>query len=164
MPTSTATLHLMCGKIASGKSTLTAKLGGGSNTIVLAEDEWLVRLFPDQIKAIPDYVSCAERLRTALQPHIVALLRMGVSVVLDFPANTMATRYWMRTLIEESGANHTLHYLDVPDAVCKARLQARNAAGKHFFFASDAEFDLITSYFVAPHDSEGFNVLRHTPD
>ena len=57
-------------------------------------------------------------------------------------------------------ADHCLHFLDVPDEVCKARLRARNAAGTHDFAASDAEFDLITSYFVPPSEAEGFRIVR----
>ncbi|WP_439521227.1 AAA family ATPase [Marivita sp.] len=37
----TPTLHLLCGKIASGKSTLTVQLSRTAGTIVIAEDEWL---------------------------------------------------------------------------------------------------------------------------
>jgi hypothetical protein len=81
-----------------------------------------------------------------------------LSVVLDFPANTPASRQWMRSLFERAGADHRLHFLDVPDEVCKARLRARNAAGTHAFNASDAEFDLFTRYFVPPSADEGFAV------
>lgn len=156
-----ATLHLMCGKIGAGKSTLATRLATTPNTILVSEDHWLSRLYPDEIIALPDYVRCASRLRAAIGPHVESLLRIGVSVVLDFQANTVAARKWMQTLFEHAAAAHQLHFLDVPDAVCKARLRVRNAAGNHEFAASDAEFDLITSYFV-PHDEvEGFNVLHY---
>ena len=95
--------------------------------------------------------------------HIVQVLRQGVSVVLDFPANTPASRQWMRGLFERAGVGHRLHFLDVPDDVCKARLRARNAAGTHAFNASDAEFDLFTSYFVPPSPAEGFRIEAHGP-
>ena len=44
---------------------------------------------------------------------------------------------------------------------CRARLRARNASGTHDYAASDAEFDLITSHFVAPTPEEGFTVIVH---
>jgi hypothetical protein len=34
----------------------------------------------------------------------------------------------MRGIFEAAGAAHQLHFLDVPDAVCKQRLRARNAS------------------------------------
>ena len=88
--------------------------------------------------------------------HIKALLRAGLSVVLDFLANTVANRQWMRGLFEKAGAGHRLHFIDVPDAVCKTRLRQRNAAGTHEFTVSDAEFDEITGYLVPPSADEGF--------
>ena len=155
------TLHLMCGKIAAGKSTLTAALGARPNTIVVAEDEWLARLYPGEQNSLDDYIRNSTRLRGAMAPHLVALLRGGLSVVLDFPANTLVSRAWMRTLIEEAGVAHRLHWLDASDETCKARLRQRNASGEHAFQVSDEIFDLFTSHFVPPEADEGFNVVRH---
>ena len=157
---SQATLHMLCGKMAAGKSTLTAELSRMPSTVVISEDFWLRRLFGPEMKDVADYVRYSRRLREAVAPHVQELLRIGVSVVLDFPANTLATRAWMRTLFDVAEADHCLHFLDVPDEVCKARLRARNAAGTHDFAASDAEFDLITSHFVPPSEAEGFKVVR----
>ncbi|KDP84597.1 cell division protein ZipA [Cupriavidus sp. SK-3] len=156
-----ATLYMVCGKIGAGKSTLANQLAARPETVLISEDDWLSRLYPGEIRAISDYVRCAGRLRDAMAGHIEALLLAGMSVVLDFPANTPASRSWARALFEQTGGSHQLHYLDVPDAVCKARLRARNASGTHAFETSDAQFDEITRYFVAPSDSEGFHVIRH---
>jgi hypothetical protein len=69
----------------------------------------------------------------------------------------------MRSLIDQSGAAHELHLLDVPDAICKQRLQKRNAAGEHPFQVTEAEYELFTRYFVPPAPSEGFTVVEHQP-
>ena len=157
------TLHLLCGKIAAGKSTLTAKLGAAPQTIVMSEDDWLSRLYPDEMTAFADYVRYAARLRQVVGPHVVRLLEAGVSVVLDFPANTRASRAWMRSIVDEAGAAHSLHYLDVPDEVCRDRLRMRNASGRHPYTVSDDVFDRITGLFVPPGHDEGFNVIVHGP-
>ncbi len=159
MAPSAVTLHMMCGKIAAGKSTLSAKLGKSKNTIVICEDRWIDQLYPSEIKTVQDYFPRSERLRGTLTPHIVQLLRAGVSVVLDFHANTVRSRRWMRGLFEESKASHQLHFLDVPDEVCRARLHARKASG--MAAVTDAEFDYVASFFVPPDASEGFNVIRY---
>jgi predicted kinase len=154
-------LHLMCGKIAAGKSTLAARIAEAPGTILLSEDRLLADLYPGEIETLPDYVRCAGRLRAAIAPHIEALLRAGLSVVLDFQANTLATRGWSRSLFEGAGADHQLHYLRMDDETCKARLRARNAAGTHDYAASDADYDLFTSYFVEPGEAEGFHIVVH---
>lgn len=154
------TLHLVCGKIASGKSTLTQRLAGLPATVLISEDEWLSQIFPKEIVTLHDYVRCSTRLRSVMGPHVEHLLRTGISVVLDFPANTLETRRWMRSIFEKAGSAHCLHFLDVSDEKCKERLRRRNNEGGHRFTTSEAEFDLITSYFVAPTSEEGFNVRR----
>ena len=161
MSPSSATLHMMCGKIAAGKTTLSARLGEANNTIVISEDRWVEELYPAEVKSLPDYFLRSARLRATLKPHIVDLLRVGVSVVLDFHANTVASRLWMRTLFEEGRASHQLHFLDVPDEVCRARMHARSAARADDYALSDAEFDHVTRFFVPPGPREGFNVIRH---
>jgi predicted kinase len=161
MPASKPTLYLLCGKIAAGKSTLAASLAARPATVVISEDHWSSRLFPGELKTIEDYSRCSGRLRDAMGPHVVALLKAGLSVVLDFPANTVALRRWMRTLFEEANAAHELHHLDVPDGSCKRRLRERNAAGEHAFQASEAEYEIFTSYFAPPSPDEGFNVVVH---
>ncbi|QPG28903.1 ATP-binding protein [Pantoea sp. SM3640] len=162
MTSAPATLHLLCGKIASGKSTLAAELGALPGCVVISEDEWLAALWQDEMHSVADYVRVAEKLRKAMTPHLVALLNAGVSVVLDFPANTRANRDWMRSVIEASSADHRLHYLDVPDALCKSRLHARNQGGEHAFAATDEQFALITRYFEPPQEEEGFHLVRHS--
>lgn len=157
------TLYLLCGKIAAGKSTLARGLAARPATLLISEDHWTSHLFADELRTIDDYTRLSARLRAAMGPHIVAILRQGLSIVLDFQANTVNVRNWMRSLIIESGAAHELHLLDVPDTICKQRLRERNAGGEHPWQVSEAEYDLFTSYFVPPGPTEGFNVIVHTP-
>ncbi|GBU14199.1 cell division protein ZipA [Enterobacterales bacterium] len=157
------TLHMLCGKIASGKSTLSAELAAHSMTVIISEDQWLARLYAGELNHVADYVRCSAKLREAMAPHLIALLQAGMSVVLDFPANTLANRQWMKGIVEQSGANNSLYFLDVADDVCKARLRARNQAGEHDFSATDQQFDFITSFFVPPTEAEGFNIVVMTP-
>jgi predicted kinase len=161
MPPLPPTLHLLCGKAASGKSTLTAELGRLGGTVVIAEDDWLNALFSSEMSSLSDYVRCMTKLRTIMGPHVTSLLNAGVSVVLDFQANTLASRDWMRNILEETGAAHQLHLLDVPDEVCIARLRARNAQGDHPFASTEEQFRQLSKHFIAPSANEGFNVVLH---
>ena len=155
------TLHLVGGKIAAGKSTVCASLAGRPGTVLIGQDQWLSRLYPDEIRSIPDMITYSARLRHAIGGHVADLLRAGLSVVLDFPANRVDWRRWMLDVAEEAGAPHILHYLDVPDEVCRERLRARNAGGAHEYVVSDAEFETIVSRVQPPEESEGLNVLPY---
>ncbi|WP_347566923.1 ATP-binding protein [Mesorhizobium sp. WSM4906] len=137
------------------------RLAARPATLLISEDHWTSALFAEALKTIDDYAECSARLRTAMGPHVVDILRHGLSVVLDFPANTVAYRRWMRSLADSAGVLHELHYLDIPDAICRQRLQERNAGRTHQFQVSEAEYDLFSSYFVPPGPAEGFNVFVH---
>ncbi len=162
MPENKITLHMLVGKIASGKSTLAARLGRAPHTIIVSEDEWLASLYSEEMKSLDDYVLYSVRLRATIEPHLICLLQAGISVVLDFHANTLISRQWMQTLIEQVGCSHKLHFLDLPDEICRSRMHARNARGEHVFAPTNKEFDLITSYFVAPTADEGFDIIVHS--
>jgi len=154
-----ATLHLVCGKIAAGKSTLCARLAAAPGTLLIGEDFWMKRLFGDELREVADYVRLSARLRAAMGPHVAELLGAGLDIVLDFPANTVATRAWMKGIAEAAGARAKLHLLDVPDETCLARLRRRNAAGEHEFAATDAQFALITRHFEPPRPEEGLEIV-----
>lgn len=154
-----AILHMVCGKIASGKSTLTARLVKDQRSVLISEDVWMAHLYPDEIHTLADYVRCAGRIKAVLTDHIQSLLAAGASVVLDFPFNTTDTRAWGYSLFRTAGCEHRLHYLDVSDEICKARLKARNASGEHPFQTSEAQYELITRHFVPPAPSEGFDIV-----
>jgi predicted kinase len=150
------------GKIGAGKSTLARQLAAQPATLLICEDHWTSHLFGPELKTRADYARLSARLRAAVGPHIVAILRQGLSVALDFPANTVKQRTWMRGLIADAGVAHEMHVLDAPDEVCLMRLRARNASGTHPFHVSDADFAAFSAHYVPPSREEGFNVVTHT--
>ena len=157
-----AKLYFMCGKMAAGKSTHARELARNKNAVLFVQDEFLDALYPGAIRDIKDFVKCSARVRDALSVHIQDLLSRGTSVVLDFPANTRAQRQWFRELLGDASVEHELHFVDVPNDVCKLQLRQRSEAlpaGSPW--TTEAEFDAITAYFQAPTEDEGFNVIRH---
>jgi len=61
------TLHLLCGKIAAGKSTLAKELVAEHAAILLSEDTWLAQLYPGEVRvaARPAALACAHATRNA---------------------------------------------------------------------------------------------------
>lgn len=161
MPSAPSTLHLFCGKIAAGKSTLAARLSQDDGTVLISEDDWLAALFAEEMSTAKDYVRCASKLRKIMGPHVASLLNAGVSVVLDFQANTVESRMWVRGILNQTSADHQFHVLAPPDELCLTRLRARNAGGDHPFSVSEAQFHQINAYFVPPTPDEGFNLVLH---
>jgi predicted kinase len=152
-------LHFLCGKAGAGKSTVAAKLAAEHGAVLISEDVWLTRLFGDRMKTFDDYKAFSQRLKTVVEPLVIDLLARGQHVVLDFPANTRASRAWFRSLYEKAGAGHTLHHLDTSNPTCLQRIVRRNEErpeGSHHL--TEADFNHISSFFEAPQEAEGFNV------
>jgi predicted kinase len=155
-------LHFFCGKMAAGKSTLARELAETSKAVLISEDQWLSRLFPENINSFQDYLTCSSRLKRILTDHVTVLLKSGVTVVMDFPGNTRSQRAWFKSLAKEAEVPHCLHYLDRTNAECLVQLKRRNKerpVGSKI--ATPEEFMMITGYFEAPKVEEGFNLHQH---
>ncbi len=157
-------LLFMCGKMAAGKTTLSRALAESERGLLLAQDELLESLYPGEFVDFRAFLKYSARLRTALAPHVVSMLSLGMTVVLDFPANTRTSRAWYREIFERAGAAHELHYILASDDLCRRRLRQRSrdlglAPGAKW--TTDADFDEVTSYFEPPASDELFNVIRH---
>ncbi len=116
-----------CGKMASGKSTLAKQLAEREDAVLLVQDEWLDTLFPGLIVNVASYLEYAGRINKMAAPHVAAILSKGVSVVLDFPANTRNQRAWFRRILDESGVEHELHFVNTSRRA-SARRSSRRAA------------------------------------
>jgi predicted kinase len=155
-------LLFLCGKMASGKSTLARNLAARENAMLFVQDEWSEMLYPNAIINVATYLEYSARINRVVAPYVVDLLSRGVSVVLDFPGNTRNQRAWFREIVERAGAAHELHFVDTADAICRAQLEARSAhLPPGTPWTSDADFDLISSHFRAPAEDEGFTIVVH---
>ncbi len=153
-------LHFFCGKMAAGKSTKAVKLAQEHRAVLLSEDEWLSKIYPEEIKVFDDYIKYSRRLKGALKSHIQQLLESGLSVVLDFPGNTIGQRAWFKEIVAANDIPHELHYIKASDELCLAQLKQRSKnleAGTAF--TTEEEFHAINAYFQPPTDDEGFNII-----
>ena len=152
-------LYLICGKMAAGKSTLALKISKESDAILLSEDELLEKLYPGEVTDVSTYVKFSERVKSAMEKHIVELLLHGTSVVLDFPANTVKQRTWLLKLATQANAPHELNYIDLPDSICKTQLQKRATENPERASTDTVEmYNAINRYFEPPTAEEGLNV------
>jgi predicted kinase len=160
-----AKLFFFAGKMAAGKSTLAKRIAERENAILLIQDELLDALFPGLVVNVASYLEYSGRINRMISPIVAAMLTKGVSVVLDFPANTRNQRAWFRANIDSAAVDHELHFLNTPDAICKAQLKARSAhLPPGTKWTTEEDFELIASHFVAPAADEGFTVIVHTRD
>ena len=151
----------MCGKAGSGKSTMSKALARQLNAALISEDIWIARLYPEEIRDFNEYIMYSRRVKEVVAPLVIDLLARQ-TVVLDFPANTIQSRQWFKSIIQQAGSEHRLHYLHASNALCLSRIAVRNVErpeGSHEI--DEATFMHITSFFEPPSSDEGFNVQVH---
>jgi hypothetical protein len=120
---------------------------------------WLSKL-SDGISSFDDYLKWSRRCRSVIGPLVIQILKAGTSVVLDFAGNTPAERKWVRSLFEESEAKHVLHYLDVPEDECLARLKVRNETKPEgLFFAEISKGRILNHSSLVPAPGAGRRLL-----
>jgi len=158
-------LVFFCGKMAAGKSTKATAYAAEHNAVLVAEDDWLTMLYPEQINAVADYLKYSALLKPLLQTHLTNILQTGVTVVMDFPANTKQQRQWFVELAQNAGASHQMFYLQASDEQCLKQLeQRRKEKPERAKFDNPETFHLITAFFEPPMSSENLNAELLLPE
>ncbi|MEM9303897.1 MAG: ATP-binding protein [Pseudomonadota bacterium] len=157
---SVGTLYFLIGKMGAGKSTYSKQLAEVHGAVLISEDDWLAALYPDEIDGLEDFIVRHKRLLGILGPHVAAILSSGSSVVMDFPANTKATREWFLATARAAGAPHQASYLRVADETCLERIARRRIEQpERARYDTPELFEQVTRYFEEPGDGEGLEVI-----
>src|SRR5689334_21534482 len=111
MRTRPGVLHVLCGLVGAGKSTLARRLSSEKSAVLFCEDQWLATLF-DGARTLEEYLERRGRIRILLAQHVPEILKLGHSVIFDFGGNTVRDRAWVRSVGEAAGAEGgELHYI-----------------------------------------------------
>lgn len=152
-----ATVFLICGLPAAGKTTLSKELEQRHGALRLSPDEWIATVYgqdvqerdPDTFEAARDRIESLQRLLAG------RLLSMGVDVILENGFWGRSERDEYRAWAWSHGARVELRFLDVPRDELWSRLSKRNAnPPPGTFRVAEAKLDLWLSLFQAPTEAE----------
>jgi len=150
------TLIFFCGKMGAGKSTLAKQKAEEKDAVLISEDDLLAKLYADKVKSVKDYKQYSDILKPVVCDMSQQILSKGVSVVLDFPANTENQRQWLRSLSDTLTAEHICYFVDRTDEICIKQLLQRGNPNTD----TVEMFHAMTKYFTEPSDDEHINVVR----
>jgi predicted kinase len=154
-----ATLFLMVGLPAAGKTTLAKELAEQHRALRLTPDAWMIPLFDD---------NDADGKRDVLEGRLIWLalqaLRLEVNVVLDFGLWSRDERSALGRLAESVGAQCRVVYLPVDRDTQIERIAQRQATTpEQTFPITEAEADGWRTQFEAPDEAELAGAERPDP-
>jgi predicted kinase len=117
-----ARLILTCGLPGSGKTTLARQIAGDRRALRLTKDEWLWAL-----GTTPWDEVTREKVEHELWRLSEEVLRLGLTVVLDFGLWARGERDRLRRAARDLGIGVELHYLEAPPDVLWRRIEVRNS-------------------------------------
>ena len=143
-------LLLTCGLPGAGKTALARRLAAERHAVRLTKDEWLFAL-----GSTPWDDAARQKVERQLWELAQEILRLGLSVVLDFGLWARSERDQLRAAARALGVGVELHYLDVPTDELWRRIDARNSTSPWSGHPiRRADLDEWCSRFQAPDGAE----------
>ncbi|NOZ51906.1 MAG: ATP-binding protein [Gammaproteobacteria bacterium] len=164
-------IHMICGPVGSGKTTIAHRLADEHGAICFSEDEWLNTLFFADVRpglmdepseqiaqwAVERYLRC----RVQIWLLCEQLLTQGGQVILDGGLSTKEQRDMLKAKAVTRGFPYQLYYVDSDHHIRKNRVIKRNLEKpKTFSIEVTSElFDLLEECFEPPVDEELINAI-----
>ncbi|MFT3769905.1 MAG: AAA family ATPase [Minicystis sp.] len=155
-----ARLHLIIGPVGAGKSTFALALSREHRAVRLTLDEWMATLFgADERPAsgrIAWYVERTDRCLEQMWRLAVRMVDLGTDVVLEIGLIQRAAREAFYRRVDDAGLGLTVHVVDAPREVRRARVMARNVEkGETFSMEVPPEFfELASNLWEPPDEAE----------
>jgi len=153
------TVHIICGPLGAGKTTVARRLAETQGVLRFSLDEWVMQLFgrnaphPMVFEWWVERCSlCSTRIWSVCRDVLV----QGMDVVLDFGFPRLAHREEYRALATEAGAKVHLHIVGADVALRRQRVRARNRDQRETFalLVTDEMFEGSESWWEPPSGTE----------
>jgi len=150
-------IHLICGKICSGKSWYARELAHRENAVILSTDELTWDLTGNEQG--PGYDAFAWRCNTYLRKKAGQIAAAGCHVILDWGFWTKSDRETITQYYSGQNIPVRWHYIDVPEEIWEDNIRHRNARvlegeGGSDFFVDQGLKEKVISLFEVPEKEE----------
>lgn len=151
-----AHVHLLCGKIASGKSYYAKKLMAEQDMVLISMDDCVEEMGLDYFK--DDHNAMIPGLQMYLIQKAGEIAKCGTDVILDFGFWSKEQRSAVTAHLKSMDAPYLWHYMDVSKSTWSLNIEERNAgavqAGYSQFLIDEKRIDEINAEFDIPTRDE----------
>lgn len=153
---------MICGKIASGKTTYARRLKKDSKAVLLSCDEIAFALFDGDMGANHD--GCTERIRSYLLEKSLEIVQAGCDVILDWGFWTKSYRDKVREFYSERSIATELHYIEITAETHRKNIEKRNNSvkekGERSYYVDEGLYKKAQALFEAPKENETDIVIK----
>ena len=152
-----ATVHLLCGRPGSGKTTFARELEEMHKAVRYTYDEWMIQLYgrsPEQFEALFNRVS------SLIWRIATRNLALGTDVIFDKGFWRKRDRENVKQAAAAIGAEAKLYFLDAPIDVLRKRILTRSKSDEDALWINDQAFTEFINRFEPPNDDEDFILIR----
>ncbi len=154
-------IHLICGKICSGKTYFAKRLSREKNAVILSCDE-LSRTIDRHISLDSGaYDILARDLQKYLLDRAADIGRMSVDVILDWGFWTAAQRAEVSAFFREKGLEFCWYYMDIDDISHKRNIEKRNSyTHENEYYVDEGLLSKCLSRFEEPYSESMVRIVN----
>ena len=158
-----ATIHIVHGYIAFGKTTLAKKLASELPAVHLDADEWIRRLYGKDLPE-DEFMPKVDIVVNFIWDMVARIINAGADVVLDIGPWSRQMRADVANTARQITKDVIFHTIVVDPKIARERLIKRNAENKILDVTTTEFFDKNLPLYEPISDDEGLVVKRYYQD
>ncbi len=157
-----AKVYILCGKVASGKTTYANQIKNISKSVILSHDELMLKLFDGCLG--PKHDDTVNRISNYFYTMAKELISLDINVIFDFGYWTKSERTKTRDYFQAEDICVEIHYLKTDDVKRLKWLKKRNDslinATSRVYIINDELRQRLDSKFEEPTNDEVDKIIE----
>lgn len=162
-----AKVTILCGRIASGKTTIAKQICEAEKGIILSIDDVMLKLY-DGCLGQEKHAETMQKISEYFYTLVPSLLACDVNVVFDYGYWSRKERDVIRSHFKQANIPYEMCFICVEDEIRNKRLSMRNdglrAQEKRVYIIEDELLETLDARFEEPQEDEEITIVYNNED